>query len=279
MKLPQVLPLAVLLLLLLLMVTVVPSAANDSSASRPPNIIFILADDVGWGDLEFNGGSIGTPTLNKLSGDGVIMKEHHAHSTCTPSRCVCVCVSITPSSPRFTLARLSLRASLMTGRYSANTGLNFPLLPGSLGGIPRDMPTMPEVLAEQGYACHMVGKWHVGNAQWRQTPVGRGFQTHVGSYMWSMEVCNRTAQGPNPCVVPVLSMCDPLPPSPVSTTRSKCGSCPGNTLPLTGCELMPMVRTVVTSHNPPKAHALLPRVAHHQGLTSTTLSQGTRQQH
>mgnify|MGYP001281310240 CR=1 FL=1 len=80
------------------------------------------------------------------------------------------------------------RAALMTGRYSANTGLIFAMLPGSLAGLRMDQPTMPEVLGKQGYHAHMVGKWHLGHAQWQQTPVGRGFRSHVGSYMWSMEV-------------------------------------------------------------------------------------------
>lgn len=136
-----------------------------TAGASKPNIIFILADDVGWADVSFNGGHIHTQHLDELCREGVQLRQHHVQSTCTPSR-----------------------AALMTGRYSANTGLIFAMLPGSLAGLRMDQPTMPEVLGKQGYHAHMVGKWHLGHAQWQQTPVGRGFRSHVGSYMWSMEV-------------------------------------------------------------------------------------------
>ena len=92
------------------------------------------------------------------------LRSHYVHPTCTPSR-----------------------AALMTGRYAHNTGLSFAMFPGSVAGLPPDMATLPQLLREAGYAAHMVGKWHLGHAQWAQTPVGRGFQSHVGSLMWDLE--------------------------------------------------------------------------------------------
>jgi len=132
-----------------------------------PNIVFVLVDDVGWADFNYSTGgqgSIPTPNLDTLSASGVRLRSHYVHPTCTPSR-----------------------AALMTGRYAYNTGLPFAMFPGSVAGLPADMPTLPQLLRQAGYSAHMVGKWHVGHSQWAQTPVGRGFQSHVGSFMWDLE--------------------------------------------------------------------------------------------
>ena len=132
-----------------------------------PNIVMVVLDDVGWADLSYNVGgeaTIPTPNIDALAGAGVRLRSHYVHPTCTPSR-----------------------AALMTGRYAHNTGLSFAMFPGSVAGLPPDMATLPQLLREAGYAAHMVGKWHLGHAQWAQTPVGRGFQSHVGSLMWDLE--------------------------------------------------------------------------------------------
>ena len=132
-----------------------------------PNIVMVVLDDVGWADLSYNvggEGTIPTPNIDALAGAGVRLRSHYVHPSCTPSR-----------------------AALMTGRYAHNTGLSFAMFPGSVAGLPPDMATLPQLLREAGYAAHMVGKWHLGHAQWAQTPVGRGFQSHVGSLMWDLE--------------------------------------------------------------------------------------------
>ena len=79
----------------------------------------------------------------------------------------------------------------MTGRYAANAGLSWPLFPGSPAGLPSNIPTMPELLKEFGYNTAMSGKWHLGNSQWKQTPVGRGFDVHVGNYMWDLDYISK----------------------------------------------------------------------------------------
>lgn len=61
------------------------------------------------------------------------------------------------------------------------------MFPGAVSGLPIDMPTMPQLLRKAGYSAHMVGKWHLGHAQWKQTPVGRGFETHTGSFLWDLD--------------------------------------------------------------------------------------------
>ncbi len=72
------------------------------------------------------------------------------------------------------------RASLLTGRYAVNVGLPFPLLAHAVAGIDPAVPTMAEKLKDAGYRAHLVGKWHVGNAQRSMLPTKRGFDSFFG---------------------------------------------------------------------------------------------------
>ena len=108
-----------------------------------PDIVFILADDLGWGDLSCYGRpDYSTPVLDALAASGVRMTQAYANSsTCSPTR-----------------------VALMTGRYQHRLpiGLEEPLLPGSPLGLPADVPTLPARLRDLGYATALVGKWHLG---------------------------------------------------------------------------------------------------------------------
>jgi len=140
---------------------------EKTEENEKPNIIFIMVDDVGWTDFNYNTpglSSIPTPNIDRLAEQGIKLKTHYVHPTCTPSR-----------------------AAFMTGRYSANTGLPFAMYPGSVAGLPPDMPTLPQLLRKAGYSAHMVGKWHLGHSQPKQGPIGRGFESHTGSHMWDLE--------------------------------------------------------------------------------------------
>lgn len=143
-----------------------PQAETAAKKRTPPHVIVILVDDVGWADFSYSNpeGPIKTPHLDALSARGIRLDAHYAHPTCTPSR-----------------------AALMTGRYSANVGLTFAMLPGSPAGLPLDVSTMPQLFRKAGYEAHMVGKWHLGYTKWAQTPVGRGFQTQVGMMLWDID--------------------------------------------------------------------------------------------
>merc|ERR1712106_552859 len=61
------------------------------------------------------------------------------------------------------------------------------MYPGSVAGLPTDMPTLPQLVRRAGYSAHMVGKWHLGHSQPKQGPIGRGFESHTGSVMWDLE--------------------------------------------------------------------------------------------
>uniref|UniRef100_A0A7M5WS83 Sulfatase N-terminal domain-containing protein n=2 Tax=Clytia hemisphaerica TaxID=252671 RepID=A0A7M5WS83_9CNID len=135
--------------------------------AKGPNIVYILLDDVGWADFGYNvngNTSIPTPYIDRIAGEGIKLKSHYVQPTCTPSR-----------------------ASLLTGRYARNTGLTFAMFPDSISGLPDEMPTMPQLLRKVGYSAHMVGKWHLGHAQWKQLPVRKGFESFTGSFMGDLD--------------------------------------------------------------------------------------------
>lgn len=127
------------------------------SSSRP-NIIFILADDFGYGDLGcFGGDGVLTPSLDALAADGVRLTQHYAGSTvCAPSR-----------------------AALMTGRYPHRTGAIDTLEGRGLDRLALREVTLADVLKCAGYATGLVGKWHLGALDPRYHPNARGFDEAV----------------------------------------------------------------------------------------------------
>lgn len=139
--------------------TATPGALGTTS--RKPHIIFILADDLGWGDVSFHGSpQIPTPNLDSLAADGIVLNSLYAAPTCAPSR-----------------------AALMTGLHPVRYGLQDGLLdPVSRRSIPLNITLLPEHLGNLGYRSHMVGKWHLGCSSWNHTPTSRGFESHVGFF-------------------------------------------------------------------------------------------------
>src|SRR5690606_27741607 len=110
---------------------------------KPPNIVFIMADDLGWGDLSCYGRpDYETPVLDRLAAAGMRLTHAYANSsTCSPTR-----------------------VALLTGRYQhrLRVGLEEPILPGCPHGVPAEHPTLPGLLRQQGYETALVGKWHLG---------------------------------------------------------------------------------------------------------------------
>jgi arylsulfatase A len=136
---------------------------NVAAAPAPPaspNVILILADDMGLGDLScFNGGLSRTPNLDRLVGDGVWFNQgYSASAVCAPAR-----------------------AALLTGRYPHRTGvvsLTMTTEP-ELTRLRHDEITLADLFLARGYATGLVGKWHLGmGAEWH--PRQRGFQEFTG---------------------------------------------------------------------------------------------------
>ena len=119
--------------------------------SAKPNVIMILTDDQGYGDLSCHGNPwLRTPELDRLHGDGVRLTDFHVDPMCAPTR-----------------------AALMTGRYSARAGVWSTLYGRYYMGL--DETTIAEVFAASGYATGIFGKWHLGDT-WPYRPCDRGFQ-------------------------------------------------------------------------------------------------------
>ena len=127
-------------------------------SQRLPNVVVLLADDLGWGDLGcFGADDLDTPRLDELALSGVRLPEWYSNSpVCSPSR-----------------------ASLMTGRYPAHAGVE-SILGGSrrTPGLP-PQPTLASELRERGYATGLFGKWHLG-ADPAYGPLNRGFEHYFG---------------------------------------------------------------------------------------------------
>jgi len=136
-----------------------------SSVNRP-NIVLIMADDMGFSDIGCYGGEIQTPVLDKLAANGVRFTQGYNAGRCCPTR-----------------------ASLLTGLYAHQTGIghmttedehNFDYgKPGYRGVLNRNCVTIAEALKPAGYHTWMVGKWHVGTAR-GHWPLDRGFERYYG---------------------------------------------------------------------------------------------------
>ncbi|XP_055337737.1 arylsulfatase B-like isoform X2 [Paramacrobiotus metropolitanus] len=166
----RMLPFVIIPLLLGNTPTVV-RATRQVVSPAPPNIIIIVADDLGWNDVSFHGyKEIPTPNLDKLAAEGIILNSHYAHYMCTPSR-----------------------AALMTGKYSFRTGLqHYVLRAGEPRGLPLEEKLFPQYMRELGYSTHLVGKWHLGYARNEMTPTFRGFDSFFGYYTGYVDYYNYT---------------------------------------------------------------------------------------
>jgi len=175
-----------------------PASPTVPPAERPPNIIVILVDDLGWNDLTWNGGGVAngtvpTPNIDSLAKDGVQFTMGYAgNATCAPSR-----------------------AAIMTGRYPPRFGFESTPAPPAMGklasamsntkrpegepttlfhqdrvgdippmreqGVPSDEITIAELLRDGGYRTLMFGKWHLGETEGMR-PTDQGFDEFLGFY-------------------------------------------------------------------------------------------------
>src|SRR2546430_8527597 len=146
---------------LILGLTIFISAGIAFAADAPkPNILFILADDMGWGDPGFHGSEIKTPNIDKLAAAGTRLEQFYVQPVCSPTR-----------------------AALMSGRYPMRYGLHVGVVrPWAQYGLPLDEHTLAQALKEAGYETAICGKWHLGHFQRDYLPTKRGFDHQDGHY-------------------------------------------------------------------------------------------------
>ncbi len=135
------------------------SSNAHAAQARKPNVIILLADDLGWADVGFHGEEvIETPSLDRLAREGVQLDRFYATPICSPTR-----------------------AALMTGRDPMTLGVAYGvIMPWHTIGVHPGERFMPESFRDAGYQTAIVGKWHLGHAQMTYHPNQRGFEHFYG---------------------------------------------------------------------------------------------------
>ncbi|XP_046561882.1 arylsulfatase B-like [Haliotis rubra] len=140
-----------------------------SSAQRP-NIVFIVADDLGWNDVGFRNPDMKTPNIDKLATEGIIFENAYVQPLCSPSR-----------------------TAFMSGMYPFHAGTQHrTVFPDQAVCVPLNYTFLPQQLKALGYATHMIGKWHLGFCKWECTPTYRGFDSYFGFYNAHEDYFNHT---------------------------------------------------------------------------------------
>jgi arylsulfatase A-like enzyme len=155
-----------------------PLAAETDAAATPgggkrPNIVYIVADDLGWKDVGYHGSDIKTPHIDELAAGGARLEQFYAQPMCTPTR-----------------------AALLTGRYPFRYGLQTLVIPSShTYGLPTDEWLLPQALKEAGYETAIIGKWHLGHADRKYWPRQRGFDHQYGPLIGEIDYFTHEQHG------------------------------------------------------------------------------------
>ena len=122
-----------------------------------PNILIILADDLGWNDVSYHGSEIKTPNIDKLIASGVELDRFYVQPTCSPTR-----------------------AELMTGKSAMRLGITRPISKNQKLGLGLEEKILPQYLKELNYSTYLLGKWHLGSYIPDYFPTRRGFDYFYG---------------------------------------------------------------------------------------------------
>lgn len=153
-------PLRVRLAIAVSLIVAIETLAASTSTAKPdrPNVLVIVADDLGWADVGFRGGDIETPSIDRLAAEGTELHRFYTTPICSPTR-----------------------AALMTGRDPIRLGVAYAvIMPWDTIGIHPDEHFMPQSFKAAGYQTAIIGKWHLGHAQQTYHPNQRGFDYFYG---------------------------------------------------------------------------------------------------
>lgn len=151
-------PIKILIATIVACLLCITNTAQQVIQNKLPNIVYILADDLGYGDIGcFGATDIRTPHIDRMASEGIKFESlYSASPICSPSR-----------------------ASLLTGRYPQRMGINDVFYPESFTGMPESEITIAELLEDKGYISALVGKWHLGHRE-RYLPLQQGFDYFFG---------------------------------------------------------------------------------------------------
>ena len=152
-------------------------AQKKEKRPSKPNIIMIISDDTGWGDLGVYGGGVGrgmpTPNLDKMAKEGMQFWSFYGQPSCTPGR-----------------------AAMQTGRIPNRSGMTTVAFQGQGGGLPAAEWTLASVLKQGGYKTYFSGKWHLGEADYAM-PIAQGYDVmesvvlyHLNAYTYAFPSWN-----------------------------------------------------------------------------------------
>ena len=146
----------------------------EKSIPSKPNIVIILADDLGWADVGYHGGKIATPNIDRLAREGVRLENFHACPLCSPTR-----------------------AGLMTGRWPIRYGMGESVItPWRKYGLPTTERTLADLVAKAGYERRgAFGKWHLGHYKKKFLPLNRGFTHFYGLYNGAFDYFTHKREG------------------------------------------------------------------------------------
>ena len=148
-------------------------SGDGFAQQRKPNIIIIVADDLGWNDVGFHNPDMITPNLNALVKKGVELQRFYVRPICSPTR-----------------------AGIMTGKYPDRLGVRGVFSPRSQGGLPVEEQTLAHLLADAGYKARgAFGKWHLGHSDVKYHPLQRGFTTFYGHYNGAIDYYSHYRNG------------------------------------------------------------------------------------
>ncbi|MDF1710986.1 MAG: arylsulfatase [Akkermansiaceae bacterium] len=145
-----------------------------AAPQEKPNIVIIVADDLGWKDTGYHGGDIPTPNIDKLAEEGVRLENFHVAPLCSPTR-----------------------AGLMTGRWPIRYGMGESVItPWRKWGLPTTENTIADMLGKAGYKTRAaVGKWHLGHHKKELLPLSRGFTSFYGHYNGAFDYFTHRREG------------------------------------------------------------------------------------